>query len=281
MELDDHAFLNELLAMRKEPWDVSFPTALGDLFSAEGGGSFDCCFDEPGPICGAAGGVFAPLPNATTATYGDVGETSGLTFGCYNPAVICPTPPISFGGRFLPAVPPDIQSSCSTSTTSNQGAAIYALTSSSKEDCRADLEAEELGLVHGVHSHGPGGSGHVVCKVEELNQLSSLEGRGTINSNAAMAFPLAPFDGGSSSSSGPPEGKGRAKKLDGQPSKNLMAERRRRKRLNDRLSMLRSVVPKISKVQRHLVFHVFFLFFFLKREGGDMLSPSGPVPVEP
>jgi hypothetical protein len=44
------------------------------------------------------------------------------------------------------------------------------------------------------------------------------------------------------------EGKSRAKKLQGQPSKNLMAERRRRKRLNDRLSMLRSIVPKISKV---------------------------------
>jgi hypothetical protein len=57
------------------------------------------------------------------------------------------------------------------------------------------------------------------------------------------------------------DGKGKRK---GMPAKNLMAERRRRKKLNDRLYMLRSVVPKISKVRTLLLHHLLVGYYYLQ-----------------
>nr|WOZ30137.1 ICE1 [Arum korolkowii] len=104
---------------------------------------------------------------------------------------------------------------------------------------------------------------------EEDMDETSIDGSGLNYDSDEVVAEVAKFEdsmragGGANTSNanrtvtGGGDQKGKKKGL---PAKNLMAERRRRKKLNDRLYMLRSVVPKITKVSNKTPPHQNLLF---------------------
>ena len=198
MELYDHDFLEELMALRRETWETNLSTEENQFFS-NGWSSFDC-YDQ---------NSLAFLPNSSFGQ--DVPQSYNNDYN-FN----------EIYGSFLdePSPPQIMDSYYNTLDTPLDTPPFVA-----QEDYPLSMMEEE--------DHGLLGE-----------ELQNLELQTTCKAEPVTQSPEMPvFNMGVGL-----ERKNRSKKLQGQPSKNLMAERRRRKRLNDRLSMLRAIVPKISKV---------------------------------
>ncbi|XP_009344518.1 transcription factor bHLH93 isoform X1 [Pyrus x bretschneideri] len=218
MELSEHGFLEELLlAPRRDSWS-SFNSGLNELFPINGW-SLDS-FEENPVLVSSLNPQFVGFSTQSSFEECPFTTTTTASSSSYPFVVdgLCAVPEIN-GTTTPPPFPPP-----------------------GHQDYPPMVEDEEFGNFLGSENHSScleleeskNNDNLSTCKVEMDQQAAD-------HHIIPSAFTMGLCGEKRSSKS---------KKLEGQPSKNLMAERRRRKRLNDRLSMLRSIVPKISKMDR-------------------------------
>ncbi|CAN6679861.1 unnamed protein product [Malus baccata var. baccata] len=218
MELSQHGFLEELLlAPRRDGWS-SYSSGLNELLPINGW-SFDS-FEENPVLVSSINPQFVGF-STTQPTFEECPFTTTTTASSSSyPFIVgglCAVPGINDTTTPPPFPPQD------------------------HRDYPSMVEDEEFGNFLGCENH----SSCLELEESKNNNISTCKVEMDQEAADHHFIPSAFTMGlcGEKRSS-------KSKKLEGQPSKNLMAERRRRKRLNDRLSMLRSIVPKISKMDR-------------------------------